>query len=70
MPTDKRLNKLRRVAERRQSGFTVVVEDVFDPHNLGAITRSCDAFGIQEINVIFETQPPFDPRGRPEYVMM
>ena len=62
MPTDKRLNKLRRVAERRQSGFTVVVEDVFDPHNLGAITRSCDAFGIQEINVIFETQPPFDPK--------
>ncbi len=62
MPTDKRLKKLRGVAERRQSGFTVVVEDVFDPHNLGAISRSCDAFGIQEINVIFEEQPPFDPK--------
>ena len=62
MPTEKRLNKLRRVAERRQSGFTVVVEDVFDPHNLGAISRSCDAFGIQEINVIFEEQPAFDPK--------
>lgn len=62
MPTEKRLNKLRGVAERRQSGFTVVVEDVFDPHNLGAIARSCDAFGIQEINVIFEAQPAFDPK--------
>ena len=62
MPTEARLNKLRRVAERRQSGFTVVVEDVFDPHNLGAIARSCDAFGIQEINVIFEAQPAFDPK--------
>ena len=62
MPTDQRLNKLRRVAEARQAGFTVVIEDVFDPHNLGAISRSCDAFGIQQINVIFETQPEFDPK--------
>lgn len=62
MPTEARLNKLRGVAERRQSGFTIVVEDVFDPHNLGAIARSCDAFGIQEINVIFEEQPAFDPK--------
>lgn len=62
MPTEKRLKKLRGVAERRQSGFTVVVEDVFDPHNLGAIARSCDAFGIQEINVIFEARPAFDPK--------
>ena len=62
MPTDQRLNKLKRVAEARQAGFTVVIEDVFDPHNLGAISRSCDAFGIQQINIIFETQPEFDPK--------
>ena len=62
MPTEARLNKLKRVAEQRQRGLTIVVEDVFDPHNLGAIARSCDAFGIQEINVIFEAQPAFDPK--------
>ena len=62
MPTDKRVNKLKSVAEARQAGFTVVIEDVFDPHNLGAISRSCDAFGIQQINVIFETHPEFDPK--------
>ncbi|MYD09827.1 MAG: RNA methyltransferase [Chloroflexi bacterium] len=62
MPTEARLKKLRDVAERRQPGLTIVVEDVFDPHNMGAIARSCDAFGIQEINVIFETQPAFDPK--------
>ena len=62
MPTEQRLNKLRRVAEARQAGFTVVIEDIFDPHNLGAISRSCDAFGIQQINVIFETHPEFDPK--------
>lgn len=62
MPTDERVNKLRRVAQARQAGLTVVIEDVFDPHNLGAISRSCDAFGIQQINVIFETHPEFDPK--------
>jgi len=62
MPTDQRVNKLKRVAEARQAGLTVVIEDVFDPHNLGAISRSCDAFGIQQINVIFETHPEFDPK--------
>ena len=62
MPTDERINKLKRVAQARQAGLTVVIEDVFDPHNLGAISRSCDAFGIQQINVIFETHPEFDPK--------
>ena len=62
MPTEERLHKLERVARQRQPGFTVVIEDVFDPHNLGAIARSCDAFGIQEINVIFETHPEFNPK--------
>ena len=62
MPTDQRISKLKRVAEARQAGLTVIMEDVFDPHNLGAISRSCDAFGIQQINVIFETHPEFDPK--------
>ena len=63
MPTEARLNKLKRIARQRQSGLTLVIEDVFDPHNLGAIARSCDALGVQEINIIFETHPPFDPKA-------
>lgn len=62
MPTQERMQKLERVARNRQAGFTVVMEDVFDPHNLGAVTRTCDAFGIQDINVIFETHPEFNPK--------
>ncbi len=62
MLTDERQEKLERVARNRQEGFTVVIEDVFDPHNLGAVTRTCDAFGIQDINVIFETHPEFEPK--------
>jgi tRNA (guanosine-2'-O-)-methyltransferase len=62
MPTPERFQKLERVARNRQAGFTVVIEDVFDPHNLGAVTRTCDAFGIQDIHVIFETHPEFNPK--------
>ena len=43
--------------------MTVVLEDVFDPHNLGAIARSCDAFGVQQLHVIFENQAEFDPKA-------
>ena len=63
MPTEKRLEKLKRVARQRQAGLTVVIEDVFDPHNLGAVARSCDAFGVQQIHIIFEAQAAFDPKA-------
>ncbi len=63
MPTAQRLAKLKRVASQRQAGLTIVLEDVFDPHNVGAIARSCDAFGIQDLHVIFEAQPAFDPKA-------
>lgn len=62
MLTDDRQEKLENVARNRQAGFTVVIEDVFDPHNLGAVTRTCDAFGIQDIHVIFDSQPEYDPK--------
>ncbi|MCY3572652.1 MAG: RNA methyltransferase [Chloroflexi bacterium] len=61
-PTQARLQKLRRAASQRQPDLTVVIQDVFDPHNLGAIARSCDAFGVQHLHVIFENSSPFDPK--------
>ena len=62
MPTQARLQKLKRAASQRQPGLTIVIQDVFDPHNLGAIARSCDAFGVQQLHVIFENSAPFDPK--------
>lgn len=62
MPTEARMQKLTRVARRRQAGLTLLLEDVYDPHNLGAVARSCDAFGVQELHVIFETHAEFDPK--------
>ncbi len=31
---------------------TVVLEDFYQPHNAGAVMRSCDCFGIQDVHII------------------
>jgi len=51
-----RIEKFTRVAARRQGNLTVVLENVHDPHNIGAVMRSCDAVGIPEIFVLY-TEP-------------
>lgn len=40
------------VLNKRQSGITVVLENVFDPHNISAVMRTCDAVGVQEVYVL------------------
>jgi len=50
--TDKRLERLTEVAFNRQTNFTVILENVHDPHNISAVMRSCDAVGIPEIYVL------------------
>ena len=50
--TDNRKAKFLKVLENRTKHFTVVVEDVFQMHNASAVMRSCEVFGIQELNVI------------------
>lgn len=63
MPTPERLKKIQRVAQNRQKGMAVVLEDVHDPHNAEAVFRSCDAFGVQDVYLIFENQPVYDPQS-------
>ena len=50
--TDEREAKLDAVLAKRQCGLTVILENVFDPHNVSAVMRSCDAVGITEIFVL------------------
>lgn len=50
--TPERNERLLAVLDKRQSGITVVLENVFDPHNISAVMRTCDAVGIQEIYVL------------------
>lgn len=50
--TPERKAKLTAVLNRRQADITVVLENVFDPHNISAVMRSCDAVGIQDIYIL------------------
>jgi tRNA (guanosine-2'-O-)-methyltransferase len=50
--TEERRHKIESVLSKRQDDITVVLENVFDPHNISAVMRSCDAVGIQEIYVL------------------
>lgn len=59
---ESRFEKIQSVVAARQAGLMVVMEDVYNPFNLGAIARSCDAFGVQNLAVIFENQEEFDPK--------
>jgi tRNA (guanosine-2'-O-)-methyltransferase len=40
------------VLSQRTRRITVVLEDFYGTHNIGAVLRTCDAFGIQDVHVI------------------
>src|SRR5258705_7667600 len=50
--TPERKDKLITVLNKRQNDITVVLENVFDPHNISAVMRSCDAVGVQDIYIL------------------
>jgi len=50
--SEKRKERLLNVLSNRTRFITVVLEDIFDPHNGSACLRSCDANGIQDIHII------------------
>ncbi|CAL2079166.1 RNA methyltransferase [Tenacibaculum sp. 190524A02b] len=50
--TDKRKNLFHKVLADRTRHFTVVLEDIYQPHNASAVVRTCDIFGIQDIYAI------------------
>ena len=51
--TPERKAKFERVIAQRQYDLTVILENVHDPHNIGAVLRSCDSVGIHEIFVLY-----------------
>lgn len=53
-PWERRPARMRIVAGRRLAGITAVLDGLHDPHNISAVLRSCDAFGMQHVHVIGE----------------
>ncbi len=58
--TQGRFERLEKCLDRRTKWITVVLADLYHEHNMSAVVRSCEAFGIQELHVI-ELSNPFRP---------
>ncbi|MDH5397368.1 MAG: RNA methyltransferase [Cyclobacteriaceae bacterium] len=43
------------VLAKRTRLLTVVLENIFQPHNASAVLRSCDCFGVQDIHIVENT---------------
>jgi len=57
-----REKKIRSVIRQSQPDLTVVLENIFDPLNISAVLRSCDAVGVREVFVVY-TKKYLDKRG-------
>jgi tRNA (guanosine-2'-O-)-methyltransferase len=56
--TPERYDRLTSVLNKRQPDLTVVLENVFDPHNISAVMRTADAVGMQDIFILNNKIPP------------
>ncbi len=50
--TEERETKLKSVITKRQQNLAIVLENVFDPHNISAVMRTCDAVGVQDVYIL------------------
>jgi tRNA (guanosine-2'-O-)-methyltransferase len=55
--TEERRARLRRVVRDRLDSVTVLMDAPHDPHNGGAVVRSCDAFGVQRLHIVERSEP-------------
>ena len=50
--TDERRQRFEEVLSFRTRHLTVVLEDIFQPHNASAVLRSCDLRGVQDVHIV------------------
>jgi len=50
--TDNRSELFMKVIAQRTRHITVVLEDIYQPHNASAVLRTCDLTGVQDVHII------------------
>lgn len=60
--TEERVKRMEKVLRQRQNDLTLILSNIHDPHNVSAIYRSCDAFGIASVHLHY-TSCPFPVLG-------
>src|SRR5688500_17782892 len=50
--SDERMARIEAVLDARLAGLTVVLENLYDPHNGAAALRSAEAFGLSALHVV------------------
>ncbi|GHV13061.1 tRNA (guanosine(18)-2'-O)-methyltransferase [Fibrobacterales bacterium] len=55
--TDRRNELFAKAAAERTKHFCLVLEDFYDAHNISAVIRTSEVFGLQEVHIIEEDNP-------------
>lgn len=50
--TEHKWQLFNQVIQSRTRYLTIVLEDIFQPHNASAVLRTCDCFGVQDVHII------------------
>ncbi|MDN3670908.1 RNA methyltransferase [Echinicola jeungdonensis] len=70
--TDNKKARMEEVLAQRTRYFTLVLEDIYKPHNASAVIRTCDCFGVQDIHIIEKSTSykinPYVTRGAAQWV--
>lgn len=70
--TENKKSVMEKVLAHRTRFMTVVLEDIFKPHNASAVLRTCDCFGIQDVHIIEKANAykinPFVTRGASQWI--
>ena len=50
--TENKKNKISDISKNRMNYLTIVLEDIYQPHNASAVVRTCECFGVQNLHII------------------
>ncbi len=72
--TENKKQLIEEVLSRRTRFLTVVLEDIYKPHNASAVIRSCECLGIQDLHIIENVEEyhvnPYVVRGASQWLTL